>query len=82
MLGPLRTARAKGLKALTNRGIDNGIAGSGIWLAIALVAGGMRLMGRIGKRKEKIVYTTELVPGQRLVIRHLHETRGSGSRRR
>ena len=76
MLGLIRKARARGLKSLSNRGFDNGIAGSGIWLGIALVAGGLRLMGRIGKRKEKIVYTTELVPGQQLVIDHLLETRG------
>ncbi len=44
--------------------------GNGIWLAAAIVAGGIRLIVRLSRRQRDVVYRSELQPGQQLTIKH------------
>jgi hypothetical protein len=59
------------LKSLVRIGFARGIGGSRGWLALGVVAGGLRLLRRMAKREADVVYSEELHPGQSLVIQHI-----------
>jgi len=64
-----------GAVRLGNAGLARGSRGSGLWLSIAMIVGAVRLMARLGARKREVLFSTELLPGQSLDIRHLLEDR-------
>ena len=58
------------LKTLVRIGFARGIGGSRGWLALGVVAGGLRMLRRMTKREADVVYLEELHPGQSMVIQH------------
>jgi hypothetical protein len=58
------------LKTLVRIGFARGIGGSRGWLALGVVAGGLRMLRRMAKREADVVYLEELHPGQSMVIQH------------
>jgi hypothetical protein len=58
------------LKTLVRIGFARGIGGSRGWLALGVVAGGLRMLRRMAKREPDVVYLEELHPGQSMVIQH------------
>ena len=58
------------LKTLVRIGFARGIGGSRGWLALGVVAGGLRMLRRMARREADVVYLEELHPGQSMVIRH------------
>ncbi len=46
-------------------------SGNGIWLGVAIVFSGLKLLVRLSKREREVVYRGELAPGERLTIEHL-----------
>jgi len=58
------------LKTLVRVGFARGLGGSRGWLALGVVAGGLRLLRNLAKREEDVVYQEKLLPGESLVIRH------------
>ena len=58
------------LKTLVRVGFARGIGGSRGWLALGVTAGGLRLLRRLAKREEDVVYLEKLLPGESLVIQH------------
>ncbi len=58
------------LKTLVRIGFARGIGGSRGWLALGVVAGGLRMLRRMAKREADVVYLKELHPGQSMVIQH------------
>lgn len=63
-------ALAPRLRRLGNRGLDEGLRGNGVWLAVGLGWLGLRLLQRWWPREE-VVYRTVLAPGERLEVEHL-----------
>lgn len=59
--------RARAVDALWRRART----GNGIWLAAAVMASGLRLLVRWSRREREVVYSGELAPGERLMIRHV-----------
>ena len=47
---------------------------AGPWGAVAAAAIGLRVMQRLGTRREEVVYREVLKPGQELVVTHRPET--------
>ena len=60
---------------LGDAGWTRGARGNGVWLAIGIVTGGVKLLARLGARKREVLYSEELTPGQVLRISHLLEDR-------
>ena len=58
------------LKTLVRIGFARGIGGSRGWLAVGVVAGGLRMVRKMAKREPDVVYLEELHPGQSVVIQH------------
>ncbi len=58
------------LKTLVRIGFPRGIGGSRGWLAVGVVAGGLRMVRKMAKREPDVVYLEELHPGQSVVIQH------------
>ena len=58
------------LKTLVRVGFARGLGGSRGWLALGVTAGGLRLLRRLAKREEDVVYLEKLLPGESLVIQH------------
>ena len=58
------------LKTLVRIGFARGIGGSRGWLAVGVVAGGLRMLRKMAKREPDVVYLEELHPGQSVVIQH------------
>ena len=58
------------LKNLVRIGFARGIGGSRAWLAVGIVAGGLRMLRKLAKREADVVYLEELHPGQSVVIQH------------
>ncbi len=50
-------------------------SGSGIWLAVAITASGLKLLMKLSRREREVVYRGELAPGERLTIEHLPRRR-------
>lgn len=46
-------------------------SGNGIWLGVAIVASGLKLLVRLSRREREVVYRGELAPGERLTVEHL-----------
>ena len=51
------------LRSLTRRGLRNGMSGSTPWLVVAIAAGGLRLLRRIARDDEEVLYTTVVKAG-------------------
>ena len=62
------------LKSLVRIGFARGIGGSRGWLALGVVAGGLRMLRRMAKREPDVVYCEELYPGQSMTIQHFPRT--------
>ena len=58
------------LKSIVRIGFARGIGGSRGWLAVGVVAGGLRMLRKMAKREPDVVYLEELHPGQSVVIQH------------
>ena len=58
------------LKTLVRIGFARGIGGSRGWLAVGVVAGGLRMLRKMAKREADVVYLEDLHPGQSVVIQH------------
>ncbi len=58
------------LKTLVRIGFARGIGGSRGWLALGVVAGGLRMLRKMATREPDVVYREELYPGQSVVIQH------------
>lgn len=56
------------LRRLTNAGTRRGLAGSNVWLAVAIVAVGARAIRRIGRPASDVLYRTRIRPGDRFEI--------------
>jgi len=65
----------RGFRRLNDEGWSRGAKGNGIWLAAAVLIGGVRLMARIGGRKREVLFSQELLPGEALRVGHLLEDR-------
>ncbi len=66
---------AQQARRLTDTGVRRGASGNGVWLAIAVVTGGFRLVRRLGTRKREVVFSQVLKPGESFNINHLLEDR-------
>jgi hypothetical protein len=51
------------LKRLTRNGFRNGMSGSTLWLIVGIVAGGLRLLARLGRDDEEVLYRTAIKAG-------------------
>ena len=58
------------LKSLVRVGFARGIGGSRGWLAVGVIAGGLRMLRKMAKREPDVVYREELRPGQSMTIQH------------
>ena len=58
------------LKSLVRVGFARGLGGSRGWLAVGVIAGGLRMLRKMAKREADVVYLEELRPGQSVVIQH------------
>jgi hypothetical protein len=51
------------LRRLTSNGFRKGMSGSTPWLVVGIVAGGLRLLHRIARDDEEILYRTVVKAG-------------------
>jgi hypothetical protein len=51
------------LKRLTRNGLRNGMSGSTPWLIVGIVAGGLRLLARLARDEEEVLYRTAIKAG-------------------
>lgn len=51
------------LRRLTSKGFRNGMSGSTPWLLVGIVAGGLRLLSRIARDDEEVLYRTVVKAG-------------------
>jgi len=51
------------LRRLTSKGFRNGMSGSTPWLIVGIVAGGLRLLSRIARDDEEVLYRTVVKAG-------------------
>jgi len=56
------------LRQLTTTGWRRGRAGSRTWILIASVAGGLRLLRRVTRSQDEVLYRTRVRPGERFEI--------------
>ncbi len=56
------------LRQLTTTGWRRGRAGSRTWILVASVAGGMRLLRRVTRNRDEVIYRTRVRPGERFEI--------------
>jgi len=56
------------LRRLVTAGWRRGRAGSRTWMIVASVAGGLRLLYRVTRSREDILYRTRVVDGDRFEI--------------
>jgi len=56
------------LRRLTTTGFRRGRGGSRVWIVIASVAGGLRLLRYISRSGEDVVYRTRVVEGDQFEI--------------
>ncbi len=62
-------------RRLGDEGWSRGARGSGVWLAIGILTGGVRLLRRLGTREREVLYSRKLKAGETVRIRHLLEDR-------
>lgn len=59
------------LRGLSRTALSRGLGGgSRVWVTIGVVAGGLRLIGKVVGDEPKTVYCEDLAPGQTLIIKH------------
>lgn len=51
------------LRRLTSNGFRKGMAGSTPWLVVGIVAGGLRIIQRIARDEEELLYRTAVKAG-------------------
>ena len=51
------------LRSLTRRGLRNGMSGSTPWLVVGIAAGGLRLLRRLARDDEEVLYRTVVKAG-------------------
>ncbi len=51
------------LRRLTSNGLRKGLSGSTPWLLVGIVAGGLRLIRRIARDDEEVLYRTAIKAG-------------------
>lgn len=51
------------LRRLTNNGVRKGMSGSTPWLIVGIVAGGLRLLRRLARDEDDVVYRTAIKAG-------------------
>ena len=51
------------LKRLTRNGFRNGMSGSTPWLIVGILAGGLRLLARLARDDEEVLYRTAIKVG-------------------
>jgi hypothetical protein len=51
------------LRRLTSAGFRRGMSGSRAWLVVGIVAGGARLLRRVARNEEEVLYRTAIKPG-------------------
>jgi len=51
------------LRRLTSNGLRKGMAGSTPWLIVGTVAGGLRLLQRLARDEEEVLYRTAIKAG-------------------
>jgi hypothetical protein len=56
------------LRQLTTTGWRRGRAGSRTWIVVASVAGGLRLLRRVTRDRDEVLYRTRVRPGERFEI--------------
>lgn len=66
---------ARVFRKVSDAGWSRGAKGSGIWMAVAFVVGGLRFIARLGSRKRDVVFSQELLPGEVVRVAHLLEDR-------
>jgi hypothetical protein len=56
------------LRRLTRKGLRNGMSGSTPWLIVGIVAGGLRLLARLARDDEEVLYRTAIKAGDAFEI--------------
>ena len=56
------------LRRLTGTGIRRGMAGSRGWLVVGVVTGGVRILRRLARDDEDVLYRTAIKPGDSFEI--------------
>jgi hypothetical protein len=51
------------LRRLTSNGLRKGMSGSTPWLVVGVVAAGLRLLARIARDEEEVLYRTAIKAG-------------------
>jgi len=51
------------LRRLTTNGLRKGMSGSTPWLVVGIVAGGLRILSRLARNDEEVLYRTVVKPG-------------------
>jgi hypothetical protein len=51
------------LRRLTSNGLRKGMSGSTPWLVVGIVAGGLRLLARLARDEEEVLYRTAIKAG-------------------
>lgn len=51
------------LRRLTSSGLRKGVSGSTPWLVVGIVAGGLRIIQRIARDEEEVLYRTAIKAG-------------------
>ena len=51
------------LRRLTSNGLRKGMSGSKLWLVVGIVAGGLRIIQRIARDDEEVLYRTAVKAG-------------------
>jgi hypothetical protein len=51
------------LRRLTRNGLRKGVSGSTPWLIVGITAGGLRLLARLARDEEEVLYRTAIKAG-------------------
>ena len=56
------------LRRLTGTGLRRGMSGSRAWLVVGVVTGGVRILRRLARDDEDVLYRTAIKPGDSFEI--------------
>ncbi len=56
------------LRRLTRTGFRRGMAGSRGWMLVGVAVGGVRVLRRLARQEEEVLYRTEVKPGDRFEL--------------
>ncbi|HYL50371.1 MAG TPA: hypothetical protein VEZ15_00230 [Acidimicrobiia bacterium] len=56
------------LRRLTRTGLRRGMSGSRGWLVLGIVTGGLRIVRRLARDEEEVLYRTAIKPGDTFEI--------------